>query len=508
MAYEPAKSLRTALCSAPAPERPAEVMWAMALIVSVSFLAITNRSFWLDECITAYIANQPTLADSWRSMLRLPEVQLPFFMLYMWFCTHVLHAEEWLLRAAALPWYWTGACIFIVSIGRLVGSTLVPAILIACSGFAWYYLNEARVYSIQLGFAFALIGSGAALLQTLSGERLNRTCWRLFLLALVLLCGTSVLGAMWGCFFCIGFFLLVPRDQWLNLFRLSPFAFALSACALATLAGYYGWTMTLHAKPAWGATTPQTVVFVFYELVGAAGLGPGRYDLRSVGIPALKPFLLPLGIFATSAIFIFWHGFKELVARCGIHRTWLIVAAFAVPLCLLCVLGLLTHLRVLGRHATPLAAFFILLMTYGIVRLSRLRGLAGKLIVGVFLLLSLSSCLSLRFASRHEKDNYRAAAAIVRSAAASGKNVWWNADRFGALYYHVVLERDLPGGGRVTLVLNQTRETLKALRKPDVVAASKPDIFDNGGALAAFLSVNDYRVTNRLSAFAIWAKDP
>jgi len=112
----------------------------------------------------------------------------------------------------------------------------------------------------------------------------------------------------------------------------------------------------------------------------------------------------------------------------------------------------------------------------------------------------------LRFAARHEKDNYREAAACARNALAAGKTVWWNADTSAAIYYHLPTARNGAVPGQAQWVVNPLRETLAAAASPDVVIASRPDVFDRTGALAEFLAQAHYQLVSNLTAFKIWVK--
>jgi hypothetical protein len=57
---------------------------------------------------------------------------------------------------------------------------------------------------------------------------------------------------------------------------------------------------------------------------------------------------------------------------------------------------------------------------------------------------------------------------------------------------------------KAILIVNPQAASLAGLKKPDVVIASKPDIFDNAGALAEYLARNHYRASVNLPAFTIW----
>jgi hypothetical protein len=474
--------------------------------MDLAMLAVTNRTFWIDECVSAQFASEPTLAGCWQAMRRFPEVQLPLYMLYLWSYIKALGAGEWALRMAGFPWLVGGAALFAANVGRAAGSRMLAALLVAWSPFAWFYLNEARVYSIQLGLALAVVGTGVALLSSLAAQQPSKVWARLFLLSLWLLCGTSVLGAMWGCFFFFGLLLAVPRAQRTSLLRLVPGSLALCGMGLAGLAGYYAWTMTLHAKPTPGVTSVQTVAFVGYEILGAAGLGPGRNDLRAAGLGALKPFLAPLLLFAVLTAVVLRQGLKELAGRYGRKCLVPVLVGGLTPFALLLILGVVTHLRVLGRHATPLLALLLVVLAFGLVRLGRSPGRAGRWLAGAFLLLCLASCLSLRFAARHEKDDYRNAAAVAKSALAAGQSVWWNADESGAAYYGVALEKNLAGPGPCRLLANRSDNELRSLPEPKVIIATKPDLYDNTGALHRYAEQRGFRITERFPAFVIWTK--
>jgi len=500
------------ITEAPAPcgssrARGAGWIWPLALLGGAALLAVTGRTFWIDECVSAQFASEPTLAGCWTAMRRFPEIQLPFYMLYLWSYIKGFGSGEWVLRMAGLPWLVGGALLFVVSVGRAIGSRMLVALLVAWSPFAWFYLNEARVYSIQLGLALAVVGAGVAVLQSVATQRPSRAWARALLLSLWLLCGTSVLGAMWGFFFFFGFLLAVPRAQWTSLLRLIPGSVTACVLGLAALAGYYAWTMTLHAKPTPGVTSVQTVAFVWYEILGAAGLGPGRNHLREAGVGALKPFLAPLLLFAVLVAVVLGQGVKELATRYGRRCLVPVLVGGFTPFALLLVLGVMTQLRVLGRHATPLLALLLMVLAFGLVRLARGRGWSGRGLAGSFLLLCLASCLSIRFAARHEKDDYRSAAAVAKSAVTTGQSVWWSADESSAAYYGVALEKTFAGAGPTQLVVNRSDDELRGLKEPGVIILSKPDIYDNTGALARYVQGRGYRVAGQLPAFVIWTKD-
>jgi hypothetical protein len=480
---------------------------AITLVV-VGLVATDSRSFWIDECVTAEFAKKPTIAECWRTMLRVPEVQQPLYMLYMWGYTHLFGSGELVLRVAGLPWFVVGAWLFVRALGRILGSTLAPALVIATNAFVWYYANEARVYLAQLGLALAIVGCAIECIRSAHSGATAIGSFQLFLVSLVLFCGTSILAAAWGAFFLVAFLACIPRATVFQWFHATRSTTAVCAVALAVLAAYYAWTMTLHAKATTvGTTTMQTVVFVFYELLGAAGLGPGRNDLRATGASTLKTFAAPILLYAGVVGWVIWCGAKEIARRFGTKRILLVAALVLIPFLALCAIGIATRFRVLGRHATPLLPFLWVVLAFGISRLVQAKARTALIVAGMFCCLSLVSSVSIRFAARHEKDNYRDAAAFARRDALAGGTVWWSADRFGADYYNLS-QNDPTLGRRVNLVIETSAEDLKKLPEPGTVVTSKPDTYDPSGAVAEYLAAREYDIAARLAGFVIWKKRP
>ena len=121
----------------------------------------------------------------------------------------------------------------------------------------------------------------------------------------------------------------------------------------------------------------------------------------------------------------------------------------------------------------------------------------------VLLVIALAlSSFEVRFAFRHSKDDYRAAAAAATQALAQGRNVWWAADDHSAIYYNLPIDnRERPGFARWV-------DSLPAgfTAAPDEIFLSKPDLFDLNGTLSAFIAAHHYHLAGTLQAFTIWEK--
>jgi hypothetical protein len=479
-----------------------------ALLAPVFLLAITSQSFWIDESAVVWFARLSSLAECWEKLesMRFPEIQVPLYMAYLWSYVRLFGAGEWAARAAGWPWLVVGAVVFSSGVGRAAGRPWLAALTVASSGFAWYYANEARVYAMQLGLALAMTGFAALVLSTPAESADGRRWRRWLLVSIFLLCACSILAAAWAVFIFAALMLLISPARWMNEWRAArgPVLFCLTG--LVVLAGYYAWTMTLKAKPTIvGTTNWQTVVFVFYELLGAAGLGPARYELRGSGAAALRSYFPALALLAGVTGVVLWQGARELCVRFGARRCLLVAVLLLVPFVVLCGIGVQTRFRVLGRHITTLLPFVLVVLFFGLIRLLAARRASWRALAGFYLALALASCLSLRFSARHVKDDYRGAAALARVAVREGRQVWWNADASSAVYYGVV--PGLESTAKVALVANPSAEELAKLPPPHVVISSKPDIYDNTGQVAAFLRAGKFRGPEKLPAFEIWRQD-
>ena len=518
---------------------------AIAAIVVVGCVAISGRSLWIDEACTASKAVPPTL-DGWYQAISQDrssasaDLQMPLYMFYVWGWARLFGSNELSLHSANLPWFIAGAVAFILAFPPGDRRRNTAACVVLLCPFAWYYLDEARPYAMQLGAALLIAGS----LVRLTGSQASAQniqhptpniqhpinappadvgCWMLgvgcwmfpakpwvhlatFLLGLVVLCGSSLLGMLWGTAALAAMAVLLSLRVAVGLARRYWYLWLGAGALLLVFAGYYLWTLSLGARASGSATTNLgSVCFVAYELLGFAGLGPGRLELRTGGLAALRPHLIWLALYGLAiATLIGAAVLQELRARN--YRHLVLALCCCVPPAFILTVGCVAHFRVLGRHFAPIVPVLLLLLASGLAWLWSRPSALARVVAVAFCGLSLLSCLSLRFAPRHEKDNYRAAAAWARTALSKGQSVWWNAASVGAEYYDVPLTTDSASGGAALLVLNPTRETLDRLPLPQVVIASKPDLYDGQSAVAGLLHEQRFQPVGKFNAFVIWER--
>jgi len=328
----------------------------------------------------------------------------------------------------------------------------------------------------------------------------------LFLFGLVVLSGSSLLGLVWAGGALAAMPALLSLRRVVSLAKRYCYLWFAAGGLLVVFAGYYLWALSLGARASVSATTTWgSVGFVGYELLGFGGLGPGRLELRTAGLAALRPYLLWLAAYGVAVAILL--GAAVLLEVKGRNRRHLVLAlCCGVPPAFIVAVGCVAHFRALGRHSAPIIPVLLLLSASGLAWLWSRRGAWARVVALAFCGLSLLSCLSLRFSPRHEKDNYRAAAALARTALSKGQLVWWNAASVGAQYYDVPLTTDPGRGSAALLVLNPARETLSHLPLPQVIIASKPDLYDGQSALAELLSEEHFQPAGKFNAFVIWER--
>jgi hypothetical protein len=436
---------------------------------------------------------------------KLSDLQMPFYMFYAWGWARCFGTDEWVLRAANLPWFIGGVLAFSVSFRG--SSRLFAALIATLSSFAWFYLDEARPYAMQLGASLCIAAAlrhlhATAVLNELGAGRVWAFCVSVGVLA-----GTSLLAVFWSGAALAILFAALGWSRVIAMMKAARLAWIALAAWFVCLAAYYGWTLSVGARAsAAGATSLQNALFIVYELLGFGGLGPGRLEIREAGLAAFHSHWLALGLhggFAAAVIAWgtahFWQQDRVRLAMVGTVVTGTLVGLLGV--------GWWFHFRLLGRHCAPAFVAVVLLLVAGAEQAWRHRERWRKYVVLGFLLVALASCLSARWALRHQKDDYRSAVAFAKNALAHGHRVWWSADRSGAEVYGLPVNAAAEATpSSAWWIANPTSQMLASARAPDYIVASKPDLYDTQEALAAYVAQERFEVTTRLTAFRIWER--
>jgi hypothetical protein len=485
--------------------------------VAIVLLAVSNQSFWIDETLTGWKACVATLQGWWRAMVeeRASDLQMPLYMIFMWAWEKVAGHGEWSFRAANALWFLPGLLAIDRATNRWMGCAVAVALL--SSPFAWYYLDEARPYAMQLGSALLVAAALIKLRRGFSRDespsaesvegRETRNWTAVLVVGAVLLAGSSLLGLVWlGAGLLLLLLLGTPRKLFRWGLRHWGGLSVGGACTVG-LGAYYLWSLSIGARATAVATTDlRTTVFVFYELLGFSGLGPGRTQLRADGASALLPYSIPLALYgllvaAVAAAGLGWI-WRTLPRRSVGVTTGVLMGAMLFLLGV----GVATHFRVLGRHFTPVWPAVGLVLGAGLWSCWQTRAVGWKMVAAAFIGACLVSSMSFRWGERHRKDAYREAALLAQHTIGRGGSVWWSAEKSGAEFYGLKVGSDPESGRAAYLIVNPEAGAIDNLPGPRLVVASKPDLYDMSGTLAAYLSTNGYQKASNLPGFVVWGK--
>jgi hypothetical protein len=484
--------------------------WLLVVAVLISLAAISRQSLWIDEALTARKAQQPTLAGWWHALVeeKASDLQMPLYMIYVWGYEKVFGSSEWMLRAANLPWFALGLLAVITALSSSNQPAPAFALVVCGSPFAWYCLNEARPYAMQLGASLLLFAALGRLRVQPAANGTNERSWMTgFFFGMMVLCGSSLLGMIWAVSALAAAAIVFPRNRLTELWRSHRGSGAAIGGLLLLLGVYYAWTLAAGARASRAATTDwKNLCFIGYELLGFSGLGPGRLEIRQGGLEVFQSHAIELGLYGVTVFGLLGAGARRWFEAGDRKKFFELVLIIAAPAVVLMAAGGVMHFRILGRHFTPLMPVVLWLLSTGVAAHWSHGGWLRKLMVCGFFLLSLGSCLSLRFAARHEKDNYRDAAGFARAALQSGRQVWWNADYQGAAYYQVPTTDRPAESGKAWRVTNPSRELLSVAPVPEIIIASKADLFDNRRALAEYIAQTRFSQVATLPAFTIWQR--
>jgi len=422
-------------------------------------------------------------------------------MLYVWLWGRAVPVSEFLLRAANIPWFFVGFFAICHFLRRRAGPRNAVLTVYSLNPFVWYYLNEARPYLMQLSGALLVGGALFAALDE-PEEPLDAAWWWLYGAGITILCGSGLLGVPWAASITI---LLMFQERFRrSASRAGLPALVMFGLVLAFLALYFAWTLKVGARPGETRMSLKSIPFVFYEQLGFGGLGPGRVVLRDRD---WKTFLSYIPACCALGVPLFYAFARGIAVRFGIPREKFraVLLAVLVPTVAIFALGFVKHFLVLGRHLTPLFVFILGALAFSIYHLWRGRRLVDRAAVVLIVLALTASSLEYRFAYRHEKDDYRDAVAIAKVAVGQGDDVWWAADKWGARYYGLPFTYE-PVAGSALIVWKPESAWLAGLKGPTLIVFSKPDIFDENGALREYIEEHGYVETQSLPAFTFWRK--
>lgn len=517
----------------------AALLLAMLAAGLLGALALSPQSLWIDELGTWRLTRSDTLA-SWLQQLlgwRNSDAQLPLYHAWIKLWASAFGEQEWVLRASNLPWLALALWAFWRAPVRTEAVAWLRLAGLVCllHPLTWYYSNELRPYVMLLaGAALAGVGLMGAWQESEDPAEM-RLSRHLLIIGLALLAACSAIGAIWTLAFLLPALWLAGRRHGpgLGLSRGHGLSVLLSLAVLlpvfaqyisSFLSGVTATTLHQHKLVNFG--------YAFYELLGLAGVGPGREALRVSPLAAVREQLPALASAAALLLAALVLGLQALRREQG-ARALGVLALALLPVLVLLGLAELKHWRVVGRHMVPLLFFVCLVLAAGLRAAWRPGGgrLARAITLGALLAL-LASSLCIRLAERHQREQYREASAEAREALARGQVVWWFADAAGPVYYglgpqvqKLVPQADYDNGlkhlydglparvvtscaavkpGTLLILENPRPADLAACPPPGRVLFSRRDTFDVAGHGEAWMREHGLARQRSLVGFEVW----
>ncbi len=261
-------------------------------------LALSNSSLWIDEANSALKAIQPSASSWWQVMAseKGSDLQMPFYMFYLWAWEKIAGHSELALRLANVPWL-AVAHFALYRLCRRRGYDPLPLLAIASvNPFLWFYLNEARPYLMQYA-ASCMVLCGLSGMFAPKENGTNTDAWY-FAKGILILAGTSLLATLWvaGALaaFAFLFFRLRRRIQTRELAILGA-----TFIPLIALAGYYLWTLSQGARgSSVGQMEFRNVAYAAFQLAGfrrTRTWRPAHQGTRTDGVSWISPSVIHAG---------------------------------------------------------------------------------------------------------------------------------------------------------------------------------------------------------------------
>jgi hypothetical protein len=492
------------------------ILLAIAFVSSVlvAILAISSGSLWVDELGTWFLTRADSIPDWWTRFQSWPDSdsQIPLYHFFMYGWTKVVGTDARAMRASNVGMF-VAANLALYWPFRFRPLIAVPLILTSClSASTWYYLNELRPYIMLYMGTCLMVAASIEIIE--SKQRPGAVAVMALCIGAVISSGATVIGIAWAgsaFLFVLVYWLAVRKSSFGELVTQNYLTLGIAALCIATLIAHDLRMFALGKLPALlGDSSVLTLIFSFYCNLGLLGVGPGMLDMRANGISALIPFAPIIAFSVVILGFVAIGGLVQIRAILGTRVLGLLIACTVLPVLFILALSLVSHWRALPRHFIPLVPLFNILYAFGLLWWWR-RRLVGPAISLISVIVMGYSSLSVRYAPRHAKDDYKHAANLAANELARGGRVWWLADFPGALYYGIPLsgEGESPGatyGPAVVYLSDKTPSFLSAQPPPTLVLLSRPESFDRQNLVRNYLSTNEYHLAEVFPAFTAWRR--
>ena len=471
----------------------------------VAIWAISSESLWIDEFGTWFLTRADSIPDWWRrfQLWRDSDVQIPLYHFFMYGWTKIVGTDVVAMRASNIGMFVIANLALLWSF-RFWPNIAVPLIFTSClSAPIWYYLNEIRPYIMLYMGTCLMLGASLEIARTThkpSSFAIMALC-----IGAVISSGAIVIGIAWVgavfLFICI-YWVAIRKHPLNDLVNNNHLTLAITILCITALIAYNIRMFALGKLPALlGDGSILPLLFSFYANLGLLGVGPGMLDMRASGVDALVSFV-PIITFSTIILgSVAAQGVLEIKEILGFRTICILVICIILPILFIFTLGLALHWRALPRHFIPLASLFCLLYAFGLARWWR-RRFVGTAVALISVIILGYSSLSVRYAHRHAKDDYKHAAQLAEIELAHDGRVWWVADVRGAYYYGIPASDE--SGAPALITAEKSSSFLSAQAPPTHVLLSKPDAWDRENLVSNYLSNNKYHLVETFPAFTAW----
>ena len=500
------------------PPSRAVTIAVLAASLMVGAFAISTQSYWIDEALSLIVAMAPNPSEAWKYAQAVSgsTLQMPLYQIYLYGWHKVFGSGEWAMRASNLPWFVFGQLAFLLLLRKRPKIALLGCLLATVSPILWVYLDETRSYVMQYAAACWLtaaldrITARPDASAPADSTQLSLTEITAIVAAAVVLFSSSLIGVIWTGAFVFALATVFARHSSARPAP-SPALWLTGLIALAFLVGFTAYyVLTWHDAGRGyhrGGVSLLSLPFIAYELLGFAGFGPGKLQMRAApvasilgSIPSLLPLAATLGALGVFAVLQMRRHPKNNLAI----TAWLL--ALGLPTLVIFAAMFLFDHRPLPRHFIPALPALILLVAYLLQRAFAQKSIVWRAAAALLPLLWLVSALNYRWQPAHAKDDYRTAAKISAAALAENKEVWWAADPAAAyIYLTPIALQEVPG--RAWAMQAPSWDDIRFKFPPRVIVISKPDIFDPQGAVARYAAENRFVPAMQLQAFTIFARE-
>ena len=393
----------------------------LAFVCRVLFLG--EQSLWLDEAVIYIQTKQKNVLDVYRNVMEYEGHIGPVYHMLNYFFTKLFGFSEWALRFPSAL-YGTITVYLTYKIAKTLFSwriALYAALILAVSPFHIWYSQEARMFSLWGMFILITVYLFIKIIQS---DKFEIKLWLLMTLFAALSIWTFLNSIF--IFFAMGVYLLinVKRDHKTLIYFTLSMIIAACSCIPALYSLIIRDTTEVATKIG-GIRKPSIFDFVyaFYVFNVGTTFGPPLIKIRALlslgSVTAIKTILRDHGAviiismsgYGTLFVYALSKIFKKYQETA--HR-FLLMILFLPLIVVFAITYLSTLVPFNIRYILALLPFYIILLCFGIDKLSKIK---RYLVVGFCLIFSAISLYNYHFNPDYAKIDFRSVVSNLKEIA-------------------------------------------------------------------------------------------